>query len=264
MGANCIVETSATELDYAAPDALFAKKQRQKLFTNSTGIKLSSAAKMMCNGVAFFASLSDTKLLICRGYIVFPNEKMFMEHWWTQLGNTGAVFDPLTDLMFGSTKLDRLAIDKLEPKSFEAVGSFDCNEMVGVCSRRAKNLPDCEWCVARYSIEQQGPYKAYELAFSLSTKPHCITDARDAQHKYEAAKQELYDEQYESIRWSMSARQWWYDLQSLTEQRNWYEHSCHNYDVRDISIKVVEDRIDELTEEISDEESRKEASNESP
>jgi len=262
MGADYIVETSATELDDAASDALFAKKQRQKLFTNSTGIKLSSVAKMMCNGVALFASLSDTKLLICRGYIVFPKETMFMEHWWTQLGNDGAIFDPLTDLMFGSTKLDRLAIDKLSPKSFEAIGSFDCNAMVGACERRANNLPDCEWCVARYSIERQGPYKAYELAFGL-IKPHCITDARDAHHKHEAAKQKRYDEQYERIRWSMSTRQWWCDLQALNKQKQWYETACHNSDVRDMSIKVVADRIDELTE-ISDAESRKEASNESP
>ena len=263
MGARYPSEPSTSELDDVATAEVFNQTQREALFKKTTGIKVSSAAKMMCNGVAFFASLSDTKLLICRGYIVFPNEKMFMEHWWTQLGNDGAIFDPLTDLMFGSTKLDRLAIDKLEPKSFEAVGSFDCNEMVGVCSRRAKNLPDCEWCVARYSIEQQGPYKAYELAFGLSINPHCITDARDAQHKHDAAKQKRYDEQYESIRWSMSARQWWYDLQALNKQKQFYETACHNSDVRDISIKVIADRRDELTA-ISDAESRKEASNETP
>lgn len=246
MGSYYTSEPSTSELDDVAAAELFAKQKRNALFQTTTGIKVSSAAKMMCNGVAFFASLSDTKLLICRGYIVFPNEKMFMEHWWTQLGNTGAVFDPLTDLMFGSTKLDRLAIDKLEPKSFEAVGSFDCNEMVGVCSRRARNLPDCEWCVARYSIEQQGPYKAYELAFGL-INPHCITDARDAHHKHEAAKRKRYDEQYERIRWSMSTRQWWCDLQALNKQKQWYETACHNSDVRDMSIKVIADRIEGLT-----------------
>ena len=263
MGARYPSEPSTSELDDVATAEVFNQTQREALFTNSTGIKLSSVAKMMCNGVALFASLSDTKLLICRGYIVFPNEKMFMEHWWTQLGNDGAIFDPLTDLMFGSTKLDRLAIDKLEPKSFEAVGSFDCNEMVGVCSRRAKNLPDCEWCVARYSIEQQGPYKAYELAFGLSINPHCITDARDAQHKHDAAKQKRYDEQYQSIARSMPERQWWYDLQALNKQKHFYETSCGNSDVGDILIKLIADRIDELTS-ISDAESRKEASNETP
>lgn len=263
MGADYIGETSVPELDDVAAAKLFATQKRNALFKTTTGIKVSSAAKMMCNGVAFFASLSDTKLLICRGYIVFPNEKMFMEHWWTQLGNDGAIFDPLTDLMFGSTKLDRLAIDKLEPKSFEAVGSFDCNEMVGVCSRRAKNLPDCEWCVARYSIEQQGPYKAYELAFDLSIKPQCLTDKRNAQQKRRMAEQERYDSQYARTEWWMSAEQWWNDLHALTKQKQWYETSCHNSDVRDISIEVVADRIDELTA-ISDAESRKEASNESP
>ena len=256
MGADYIVETSATELDDAASDALFAKKQRQKLFTNSTGIKLSSVAKMMCNGVALFASLSDTKLLICRGYIVFPKETMFMEHWWAQVGNTGTIFDPLTDLMFGSTKLDRLAIDKLSPKSFEAIGSFDCNAMVGACERRANNLPDCEWCVARYSIERQGPYKAYELSFNGAITHRCITDVQNEKHKRNEAKQQRYQKQYDEIAWWMSGEKWWNDLQSLTKQRNWYEHCCHNYDVRDISIKVVADRIDELTE-INDEESRK-------
>ena len=251
MGARYPSEPSTSELDDVATAEVFNQTQREALFKKTTGIKVSSAAKMMCNGVAFFASLSDTKLLICRGYIVFPNEKMFMEHWWTQLGNDGAIFDPLTDLMFGSTKLDRLAIDKLEPKSFEAVGSFDCNEMVGVCSRRAKNLPDCEWCVARYSIEQQGPYKAYELAFGLSINPHCITDARDAQHKHDAAKQKRYDEQYQSIARSMPERQWWYDLQALNKQKHFYETACHNSDVRDISIKVVADRIEALTLEVA-------------
>ena len=251
MGARYPSEPSTSELDDVATAEVFNQTQREALFKKTTGIKVSSAAKMMCNGVAFFASLSDTKLLICRGYIVFPNEKMFMEHWWTQLGNTGAVFDPLTDLMFGSTKLDRLAIDKLEPKSFEAVGSFDCNEMVGVCSRREKNLPDCEWCVARYSIEQQGPFKAYELAFDLSIKPQCLTDERNEQHKRSMAKQKRYDSQYARTEWWMSGEKWWNDLQALTKQKQWYETSCHNSDVRDISIDVIADRIEDLTLEVA-------------
>lgn len=246
MGAYYTEETSVPEVDDVAAAELLAQKKRNALFKTTTGINIASAAKMMCNGVAFFASLADTKLLICRGYIVFPNEKLFMEHWWTQLGNAGAIFDPLTDLMFGSTKLDRLAIDKLEAKAFDAVGSFDCNEMVGVCSRRARNLPDCEWCVARYSIEQQGPYKAYELAFDLSIKPHCITDARKEHYKREEAKQKRYDEQYERTQWWMSGEKWWVDLQSLTKQKHWYETSCHNDDVRDISIAVITNRINEI------------------
>lgn len=263
MGADYIIETSATEVDDAASAELFAQKQRKTLFTNITGIKCSSVAKMMCNGVALFASLSDTKLLICRGYIVFPKEKMFMEHWWTQVGNTGAIFDPLTDLMFGSTDLDRLAIDKLSPKSFEAIGSFDCNAMVGVCERRAKNIPDCEWCVARYSIERQGPYKAYELSFNGAITHHCITDSRNEQHKRNNAKQQRYEEQYAKTELWMSGEKWWNDLQSLTKKRQWYETCCHNYDVRDISINVIADRIDELVA-ISDAESIKDVVNESP
>ena len=240
MGAYCV-----PELDDAADAELFNQKQREALFKSTTGIKVSSAAKMMCNGVALFASLSDTKLLICRGYIVFPKETMFMEHWWAQVGNTGTIFDPLTDLMFGSTKLDRLAIDKLSPKSFEAIGSFDCNAMVGACERRAKNLPDCEWCVARYSIEQRGPYKAYELAFDVSIKPQCITDLRNEITRSDIAEAH-YEKKYANIKRWMQNTKWWNNLTLLMDQKRWFETCCSNEDVKDVSIAVVSDRIKDL------------------
>lgn len=121
-----------------------------------------SLGRLTCDLVAFVAAGGDSDLVVCRGYIVLPNQGLFMEHWWTRRARRDLVFDPLLNLFTGGCKVERVEISGLPASAYEGVGSFDCLAMSGPCSRAEKTLPDCEWCIERKRLETLG-MKAYEL-----------------------------------------------------------------------------------------------------
>lgn len=153
-------------------------QNERKRFLNYLGIKSVDVARLMCSGIAMLAADGDSKLVMCRGYIIFPKQKVFMEHWWTKVKSTDTIFDPLSNLMFKDeqngwnhgTKIERMVIDESRPADLFGIGSFDCNVMVGECARVKKGKPRCEWCVARFSIiSRDKNFKPYELMFNIKS-----------------------------------------------------------------------------------------------
>lgn len=150
--------------------AAVERKQKQldssrRDFERSTCIPVAKLSKVMCNGLALMAGESDSRLSLCRGYIVFPKLELFMEHWWVEIKEKSIVFDPIVDILYSAQNYSRLLIDRSSTSEVYGVGSFDCNAMEGKCERKGE---PCEWCTARASIEAKHPgYRPFELYASL-------------------------------------------------------------------------------------------------
>lgn len=149
---------------FAAEESARRLEQSRNLLFNNIGLSLSEVARLMCTGVSLFIADGDSKLLICRGYLVFPKQRLFMEHWWTKASGSGVVFDPLSDLVYSNEQFERFVIDENKPRDLTDVGKFDCNSMSGKCCRDGE---PCEWCKARYAIQEKGSYMAYELVVDI-------------------------------------------------------------------------------------------------
>lgn len=137
-------------------------------FEKSAGVPLSLAGKLLCSGLALMAG-ADSSLLVCRGYVVLPDQGLFMEHWWCRHKAKDIVFDPLTDLLFARCKYTRLEVGAEAVQEYDGVGTFDCLAMSGECDRMKSKRPRCEWCQARKKIEaKHSPCRAMELVVGLS------------------------------------------------------------------------------------------------
>jgi hypothetical protein len=104
-----------------------------------------------CSGVGQMLAGADSRLVLCRGYVI--RGQTFMEHWWTRSAS-GYLVDPLMPFA-----LPRVEIDAGPRASYEGVGSFDCLAMTGRCQRAGA---PCEWCETRYRLDSAG-LRPFEL-----------------------------------------------------------------------------------------------------